>query len=90
MARLMLRSVADAGDVCVRLALTRTGTMARVQLPRGARHLASQQGSMADSDRLLPLSRALRAAVLAANRLGADVAVIPASDPPAGETEPRQ
>jgi len=82
----MLRSVADAGDVCVRLALTRTGTMARVQLPRGVRHLESQQNSLPDSDRLLPLSRALRAAVLAANRLGADVAVIPASE----TAEPRQ
>jgi hypothetical protein len=86
----MLRSVANAGDVCVRLALTRTGTMARVQLPRNARHVESQQAGLPDSDRLLPLSRALRAAVLAANRLGADVAVIPASEPPGDLMEPRQ
>lgn len=90
MARLMLRSVAHSGDVCVRLALTRTGTMARVQLPRGARHAGGQQGGLPDSERLLSLSRALRAAVLAANRLGADVAVIPASEPAAGDLEPRQ
>jgi len=86
MARLMLRSVANAGDVCVRLALTRTGTMARVHLPRNARQVESQQAGLADGDRLLPLSRALRAAVQAANRLGADVAVIPASE----TAEPRQ
>jgi hypothetical protein len=77
-ARLLLRSVAEAGDVCVRLALTRTGTMARIQMPYSA--------VQPEGEGLLPLSRALRTAVLIANKIGVDVAVIPAREP----TETRQ